>query len=69
MPRCLVSARSSFSLNHYRLLHRLEHILFNLIIQLFLGIPLEMVHGGLRVGAIYLAGVLAGKHSRCSMQP
>ena len=24
------------------------------------GLPLEMVHGGVRVGAIYLAGVIAG---------
>ena len=39
---------------------RLEHILFNLLTQLLLGIPLEMVHGGLRVGAIYLAGVVGG---------
>ena len=28
-----------------------------------LGIPLEMVHGGLRVGAIYMAGVAGGKLS------
>ena len=25
-----------------------------------LGVPLEMVHGGLRVGAVYISGVLAG---------
>ena len=28
--------------------------------QLVLGVPLEMVHGGLRVAAVYISGVLAG---------
>lgn len=32
----------------------------NLIVQLLLGIPLEMVHRGWRVLLIYLSGVLAG---------
>lgn len=41
-------------------LHRVQHILGNLIMQLALGIPLEMVHKGLRVGLVYLAGVIAG---------
>lgn len=31
--------------------------------QLSLGIPLEMVHKGLRVGLVYLAGVIAGQCS------
>ena len=44
-------------ISHYRL----EHCSFNVLVQLALGIPLEMVHGGLRVGAIYVAGVVAGK--------
>ena len=29
-------------------------------VQLFLGVPLEIVHGPLRIGVIYLAGVLFG---------
>lgn len=41
-------------------LRRVQHILGNLIMQLALGIPLEMVHKGLRVGLVYLAGVIAG---------
>ncbi|CAK8682155.1 unnamed protein product [Clavelina lepadiformis] len=54
----------------YMLLHAgLEHILFNLIIQLLLGIPLEMVHGGLRVGAIYMAGVLGGSLASSVFDP
>lgn len=36
------------------------HILSNLLIQLFLGIPLEMVHKWWRVGVVYMTGVIAG---------
>lgn len=32
----------------------------NLVMQLLLGIPLELVHKGFEVGMVYLAGVLAG---------
>ncbi|XP_068179692.1 rhomboid-related protein 2 isoform X2 [Antennarius striatus] len=41
-----------------------EHIVGNLVIQLMLGIPLELVHKGFEVGMVYMAGVLAG--SLCS---
>ncbi|XP_070620603.1 rhomboid-related protein 2 isoform X2 [Erythrolamprus reginae] len=45
----------------YMFLHAgLEHIIGNLVLQLCLGIPLELVHKGHRVGAVYLAGVVAG---------
>ncbi|CAL8249595.1 unnamed protein product [Boreogadus saida] len=40
-----------------------EHILGNLVMQLLLGIPLELVHKGFEVGMVYLAGVLAGELS------
>ncbi|XP_045404160.1 rhomboid-related protein 2 isoform X2 [Lemur catta] len=44
----------------YMLVHAgVQHILGNLAMQLVLGIPLEMVHKGLRVGLVYLAGVIA----------
>ncbi|XP_014681445.1 PREDICTED: protein rhomboid-like [Priapulus caudatus] len=36
------------------------HLLFNLMVQLLVGLPLEMVHGSFRISIIYLAGVLAG---------
>lgn len=39
-----------------------EHIVGNLVMQLVLGIPLELVHKGFEVGMVYLAGVLAGEH-------
>ncbi|CAB0018423.1 unnamed protein product [Nesidiocoris tenuis] len=35
------------------------HLAFNLVVQMMVGLPLEMVHGSLRVGTIYMAGVLA----------
>ncbi|KAM7312240.1 rhomboid-related protein 2 [Ixodes scapularis] len=36
------------------------HIFFNLLIQLLLGVPLEMVHKWWRVLLVYIAGVVAG---------
>ncbi len=39
------------------------HLVSNIIMQLILGIPLEMVHGSLRVGIVYCIGVIAGKRT------
>ena len=39
---------------------RYVHIATNLLVQLVLGIPLEMVHGWWRLLLVYLAGVIAG---------
>uniref|UniRef100_UPI00398F25C8 rhomboid-related protein 3 isoform X3 n=1 Tax=Pristiophorus japonicus TaxID=55135 RepID=UPI00398F25C8 len=36
-----------------------EHLGFNVALQLLVGVPLEMVHGALRISFVYLAGVLA----------
>lgn len=36
------------------------HIFFNLLVQLLLGLPLEMVHKWWRVMLVYLGGVIAG---------
>ena len=36
------------------------HVAFNVVVQILVGLPLEMVHGSLRIAAIYMAGVLAG---------
>ncbi|XP_068120174.1 rhomboid-related protein 3 isoform X3 [Hyperolius riggenbachi] len=38
----------------------IEHLGVNVALQLLVGVPLEMVHGTLRVGFVYVAGVLAG---------
>ncbi|XP_072882538.1 rhomboid-related protein 3 isoform X2 [Hemitrygon akajei] len=37
-----------------------EHLAFNVTLQILVGVPLEMVHGSLRISFIYLSGVLAG---------
>ncbi|KAL4240973.1 Rhomboid-related protein 3 [Mactra antiquata] len=36
------------------------HLFFNMLIQIVVGIPLEMIHGSCRIAIIYFAGVLAG---------
>ncbi|KAK9883249.1 hypothetical protein WA026_001438 [Henosepilachna vigintioctopunctata] len=36
------------------------HLGFNLVVQMVVGLPLEMVHGSGRVALIYMAGVIAG---------
>ncbi|XP_057561987.1 rhomboid-related protein 2 isoform X5 [Hippopotamus amphibius kiboko] len=54
----------------YMLVHAgVQHILGNLVMQLTLGIPLEMVHKGLRVGLVYLAGVIAGSLASSIFDP
>ncbi|XP_064616451.1 rhomboid-related protein 2-like [Liolophura sinensis] len=45
------------------------HILFNLIFQLLLGLPLEMVHKWWRILVIYLLGVLAGSLAHSVTDP
>ncbi|XP_055991109.1 rhomboid-related protein 1 isoform X3 [Sorex fumeus] len=42
----------------------LEQLGFNALLQLMIGVPLEMVHGLLRISLLYLAGVLAGEGAR-----
>lgn len=39
----------------------LEQLGFNALLQLMIGVPLEMVHGVLRISLLYMAGVLAGE--------
>ncbi|XP_045046791.2 rhomboid-related protein 2 isoform X2 [Desmodus rotundus] len=54
----------------YMLVHAgIQHILGNLAMQLILGVPLEMVHKGLRVGLVYLAGVIAGSLASSIFDP
>ena len=45
------------------------HLTFTLLLQLVLGLPLEMVHGSTRLGLIYTAGVLAGSLSTSVLDP
>ncbi|TRY84633.1 hypothetical protein DNTS_001358 [Danionella cerebrum] len=46
-----------------------EHIMGNMIMQLLLGIPLELVHKGFEVGMVYMAGVLAGSLASSIFDP
>lgn len=48
---------------------RWVHLMFNLMVQLLVGLPLEMVHGGGRIGVIYMAGVLAGSLATSVFDP
>ncbi|KAG8009116.1 Rhomboid-related protein 1 [Nibea albiflora] len=43
----------------------LEQLGFNALLQLMIGVPLEMVHGILRISLLYMAGVLAGLLVEC----
>lgn len=45
------------------------HLAFNLIVQLLVGLPLEMVHGSSRIACVYLAGVLAGSMGTSIFDP
>uniref|UniRef100_A0A8C2XRB4 Rhomboid-related protein 2 n=1 Tax=Cyclopterus lumpus TaxID=8103 RepID=A0A8C2XRB4_CYCLU len=47
----------------------IEHIVGNLLMQLLLGIPLELVHKGFEVGMVYMAGVLAGSLASSIFDP
>ncbi|KAM6474395.1 rhomboid-related protein 3 isoform 2-T2 [Liasis olivaceus] len=38
----------------------IEHLGLNVVLQLLIGVPLEMVHGATRIGFVYIAGVVAG---------
>ncbi|VEN49516.1 unnamed protein product [Callosobruchus maculatus] len=45
------------------------HLVINLLVQLMLGVPLEMVHKWWRVLIVYLAGVLAGSLGTSVIDP
>lgn len=62
----LASGRFWFFVRFYIFctIFRWLHLLFNLIVQLVVGLPLEMVHGSGRLSLVYMAGVLAGELQR-----
>ena len=54
----------------YSLVHAgIGHITLNLIMQLLVGLPLEMSHGSPRIGVVYSAGVLAGSLVTSAFDP
>ncbi|KAK2708273.1 rhomboid-related protein 2-like [Artemia franciscana] len=57
-PRRRYEAWRYFS---YMLIHSgYVHIISNIVVQILLGVPLEMFHGPLRLFVIYISGVIAG---------
>jgi len=54
----------------YSLVHSgVAHIALNLAMQLFVGLPLEMSHGSLRIGVVYTSGVLFGSLATSTFDP
>lgn len=47
---------------------RIEHLGLNVVLQLLVGVPLEMVHGAARISFVYVAGVVAGRLHLCMPQ-
>ena len=55
----------------YSLVHATgyEHLLVNVVLLLLVALPLEMSHGGLRVGSVYSLAVLAASLTSSLFQP
>lgn len=54
----------------YSLIHAgYLHLIFNVIVQLCLGVPLEMIHKWWRVALLYLAGIIAGSFAASISDP
>ncbi len=53
--------REAWRFVSYCLVHAgIQHVLFNMLMQLFVGLPLEASHGSGRIAIVYICGVLAG---------
>jgi membrane associated rhomboid family serine protease len=60
-PLCTDLRLEWWRLLAYQLVHAgYQHIGFNLVMQTIFGLPLNMVHGNLRFGTIYMLGVIGG---------
>lgn len=60
-PGCVDHRLDIWRYFSYQLLHKgLGHLFFNMIMQLVVGVPLEMVHGPWRMFFLYQAGVVCG---------
>ncbi|TRY70827.1 hypothetical protein TCAL_04481 [Tigriopus californicus] len=54
----------------YSLVHSgFQHFALNVVMQILVGLPLEMTHGPYRVGTVYLVGVLAGSLGSSIFEP
>ena len=55
---------------HVKSINRWVHLFFNMLIQIIVGIPLEMIHGSCRIATVYTAGIVAGNFTKtrpCNM--
>lgn len=61
--QCLSNKRVDDWINEQSVVspYRIEHLGLNVVLQLLVGVPLEMVHGATRIGLVYVAGVVAGR--------
>lgn len=66
---CMLAQHAQVYSAYSSVLISVQHILGNLVMQLLLGIPLELVHKGFEVGMVYLSGVLAGEHTPLPLHP
>jgi len=54
----------------YAMVHSgISHVILNIVLQLAVGLPLEMTHGSSRIAAIYMSGVLAGSLATSCFNP
>lgn len=54
----------------YSLIHAgYLHLIFNVIVQLCLGVPLELIHKWWRVALLYIAGIIAGSFGASISDP
>ncbi|XP_039663191.1 rhomboid-related protein 2 [Perca fluviatilis] len=64
------SRKEAWRFLSYMFVHAgVQHIVGNLVMQLLVGIPLELVHKGFEVGMVYLSGVLAGSLASSIFDP
>lgn len=63
--RCQIWRYLSYCLVH----SGISHVVLNLSMQLFVGLPLEMSHGSLRVAFVYSFGVVAGSLATSCIDP
>jgi rhomboid-related protein 1/2/3 len=67
---CTYRRREAWRFLTYAFVHSgYGHILVNALIQLLVGLPLEMSHGSRRLGAVYTAGVLSGSLATACFDP
>lgn len=69
-PGCRDKRPQAWRYLSYALVHAsYRHVLFNVILQIIFGVPLEVVHGTLITGLIYVIGVAVGGLTSAVLRP